>query len=106
MEKAAVFGPLIIFFVFFALLVVIFFGFIIKLVLKSKNEEWAGEVSDKKFNEVEDFDTGSKSDHYFLVVKMSTGKTRNIGLSREMWEKFQVGDKLKKPKGKLYPDKI
>jgi hypothetical protein len=106
MEKAVVFGPLVLFFGFFLLLIILFIGFIVKLVLKSKNEDWSGEVIDKKVNEVEDFDTGSKSDHYFLVVKMDTGKTRNIGLSRQLWENFQTGDKLHKPKGKLFPDKV
>jgi hypothetical protein len=106
MEKAVVFGPLILFFGFFLLLIILFIGFIVKLISKSKNEDWTGQVFDKKVNEVEDFDTGSKSDHYFLVVKMDTGKTRNIGLSREKWEAFSVGDKIHKPKGKLFPEKI
>lgn len=106
MEKAIVFSPLIIFFAFFAFLIFIFLRLIFRLIMKSKNEEWSGEVIDKKVNEVEDFDTGSKSDHCYLVVKIDTGKTRNIGLSRQLWEKFQIGDKLHKPKGKLFPDKV
>ena len=106
MEKAAVFGPLVLFFGFFLLLIILFIGFIVKLVLKSKNEEWSGVVTDKKVNEVEDFDSGVKRDNYFLVVKMDTGKERKIGLSQQLWENFKVGDKLHKPAGKLFPDKI
>ena len=105
MEKAVVFGPLILFFGFFLLLIILFIGFIVKLVLKSKNEEWSGEVIDKKMNVVDDEDGGSH-ENYYLVVKMDTGKTRNIGLSRQLWENFQTGDKLHKPKGKLFPDKV
>jgi hypothetical protein len=106
MEKAVVFGPMIIFFGIFIILIIAFLGFIVKLISKSKNEDWYGQVIDKKVNEVEDFDSGAKSDHYFLVVKMDNGKTRNIGLSRQLWESFQTGDKLHKPKGQLFPEKI
>jgi hypothetical protein len=105
MEKAAVFGPLVLFFGFFLLLIILFIGFIVKLVLKSKNEEWSGEVIDKKMNTVDDEDTGSH-DYYYLVVKMDTGKERKVGLSRQLWENFQTGDKVHKPKGKLFPDKV
>jgi hypothetical protein len=106
MEKAVVFGPLVLFFGFFLLLIILFIGFIVKLISKSKNEDWTGQVIDKKVNEVEDFDTGSKSDHYFLVVKIEGSRNRNVGLSREKWEAFSVGDKIHKPKGKLFPEKI
>jgi len=106
MEKAVVFGPMIIFFVIFIILIIAFIGFIVKIISKSKNEDWYGEVIDKKVNEVEDFDTGSKSDHYFLVVKIEGSRNRHIGLSRDKWEAFSVGDKLHKPKGKLFPEKV
>lgn len=106
MEKAAVFGPLVLFFGFFLLLIILFIGFVVKLVLKSKNEEWSGIVTDKKVNEVEDFDSGTKRDNYFLIVKMDTGQERKVGLSQQLWETFKTGDKVHKPKGKLFPNKI
>ena len=106
MEKTAVFGPIIIFFVLFGIMIIAFLRFIFKLISKSKNEEWSGEVIDKKINEIEDFDTGDKSDHYYLVVKRNTGQNRNISLSKGKWDSFSVGDKINKPKGKLYPEKI
>jgi len=107
MEKIVVFGPIILFFGFFALLVIGFFVLIGKLISKSKNESWKGEVVDKKHNQVRDDEYKNKmNDFYFLVVKMENGNQRNIGLSREMWDKFKVGDKLQKPKGKLFPEKI
>ena len=106
MEKAVVFGPILVFFGFFALLVFGFFALIIKLIRKSKNEEWTGIVIDKKHNQFEDMDDGGTHDNYFLVVKMDTGKQRNVGLSHPLWNKFDIGDKLKKPKGKLFPEKI
>lgn len=106
MEKAVVFGPLVIFFIFFGLLIIGFLAFIIKLVSKSKNEEWSGVIIDKKHNEVEDDDSGITHDYYYLVVKMDTGKERKIGLAGTVWNSFKVGDKIKKPKGKLFPQKI
>jgi hypothetical protein len=106
MEKAAVFSPLIIFFGIFALLIIFFIRFIFKLIAKSKNEDWIGEVIDKKINTYEDDDTGMEKDSYYLVVKMEAGRDRNIALSRERWDSFSVGDKIHKPKGKLYPEKI
>ena len=106
MEKAFVFGPIIVFFGFFALLIIGFFALIFKLIKKSKNEEWSGVVIDKKHNQFQDMDDNSPHDNYFLVVKMDTGKQRNVGLSHILWNNFEVGDKLKKPKGKLIPEKI
>lgn len=106
MEKATIFAPLTIFFVFFALLVILFFAFIIKLISKSKNEDWYGEVIDKKINTYEDGDTGLERDSYFLVIKIDGSPNRNLSLSRERWEAFSIGDKIHKPQGKLYPEKI
>jgi hypothetical protein len=106
MEKTVVFGPIIIFFGFFALLIIGFFVLIFKLIMKSKNESWTGEVIDKKHNEVKDFDSNIAHDYYFLVVKMDSGKVRKIGLSGALWDKFAIGDKLEKPKGKLLPQKV
>ncbi|MFA6007896.1 MAG: hypothetical protein WC784_04630 [Candidatus Shapirobacteria bacterium] len=106
MEKAVVFSPLIIFFAFFAFLIFLFLRLIFRLISKSKNEEWSGVVTDKKVNSVEDNDTNIVHDYYFLVVKRDNGDVHNLGLSRELWQKFSIGDKLHKPKGKLFPDKI
>lgn len=106
MEKAVVFGPLIVFFGFSLLLIVAFIGFIVRLILKSKNEDWYGEVIDKKANTYKDFDTDEEKNSYYLVVKMKQGRDRNISLSRDIWENFSVGDQIHKPKGKLFPEKV
>ena len=106
MEKAVVFGPMVLFFGFFLLLIILFIGFIVKIISKSKNEDWYGQVIDKKVNTYEDDDTGIERDSYFLVVKIDGSRNRNVGLSREKWDSFSVGDKIHKPKGKLYPEKI
>ena len=106
MEKAIVFGPLILFFGIFFLLIIGFLGFIAKLIFKSKNESWKGVVTDKVHNQVRDNENPHKMNNfYYLVVKMENGSERKIGLSAEMWGKFDKGDKLSKPKGKLFPEK-
>lgn len=102
-----VFGPIILFFGFFLFLILLFFTFIGRLILKSKNEDWQGEVIDKKHNEVRDNEYKNKMNHYYyLLVKTENGSERKIGLSSVMWDKFSIGDKLHKPKGKLFPEKI
>lgn len=106
MEKALVFGPLLIVLVLFGLLIIGFFALIFKLISKSKNEDWTGEVIDKKTKQVSDYDTDEVSTNYYLVVKMAVGRDRNIALSPERWESFSIGDKIHKPKGKLYPEKV
>ena len=107
MEKYVVFGPIVLFMGFFLLLVVAFLGFVAKLIFKAKNEDWKGEVVDKKSNSVRDQENPRKMNYfYWLEVKMEGGGVRKIGLAKEMWEKFEVGDRLHKPKGKLLPTKI
>jgi len=106
MEKAVVFGPIILFFLIFGLLVVGFFALITKLVLKSKNSFWQGTVSDKVHNQKRDYDSKRMQDFYYLVVNTDDGKNMKVGLSAQMWEGFSIGDKIKKDKGKLYPEKV
>jgi hypothetical protein len=107
MEKAVIFGPMILFFGFFLILIIAFLGFIFKLIMKSKNEEWTGEVIDKQYNAVRDSEYHNKMNYfYWLVVKTTDGRDRKIGLSQEMWNKFEIGNRLYKPKGKLFPEKV
>lgn len=49
--KIMVFLPMILFFGVFLLLIIGFFGLVAKLLIKSKNSEWEGEVVDKIVNE-------------------------------------------------------
>jgi hypothetical protein len=85
MEKIIIFLPIVIFFGVFALLAGGFLLLVFKLVMKSKNSSWTGEV---------------------IVVMTDLGKEMKVGLSGPMWEQFNKGDKIKKEKGKLFPEKI
>ncbi len=106
MEKIVVFGPIVAFFAIFLFLVVGFIVLVIRLVTKSKNEQWSGVVVDKVHKTKKDDETDRIIDYYHLVVKTDQGAERHIGLSRQLWEGYQVGDRLNKPKGSLFPDKI
>ena len=79
-----------------------------KLITRSKNVGWQGEVMKKEHNTAPNYDDETRDDHfYYLVVKMDeTGEERKIGLSEKLWNQFEIGDKIQKPKGKLFPNKI
>jgi len=104
--KTMVFLPLILFFGAFGFLIIGFFALIIKLVLKAKRDSWTGEVIDKS-HVVKDQDDSNKKEHlYSYKVRLENGETHNIAASREFFEKIKIGDKLKKGKGTLFPEKI
>jgi hypothetical protein len=106
MEKTVIFLPIILFFGFFALLIVGFLILVFKLVMKSKNSSWTGEVKDKVHNQREDYDSHRMEHFYSLVVMTGEGKEMKVGLSQQMWDGFNIGDKIKKDKGKLFPEKV
>lgn len=95
----------IFFFVLFGIIVIPFTILIIKLISNAKKSSWQGEVLEKGHNTKKDFDSNRTEHFYFLKVKMLDGSIRNIGLSKEMCDKFSVGDKIKKDSGELYPKK-
>lgn len=107
MEKTMSLLPIILFLVFFVLPATVFILLVLKLVKKSKDSSWTGEVIDKVHNEKRDFDNPKKMEHfYYLVVKADQGRQMNVGLSEQMWSGFEKGDGIKKDKGKLYPEKV
>ena len=106
MEKYVVFGPIIIFFGFFGLLILGFFILVGKLVMKSKNDAWVGEVIDKS-DFIKDKDDSNLKEHILsLKVQMDNGETHSIPASAKFFNEIKVGDKLKKDKGSLWPKKI
>jgi hypothetical protein len=95
----------IFFFVLFGIIIIPFTFLILKLISNAKKSSWSGTVIEKGHNTKRDFDTDRIEHFYFLKVKMEDGNIRNIGLSKEMCDKFEVGDKIKKDSGELYPKK-
>jgi hypothetical protein len=103
-EKLVIFGPLIIFFLFFGALVFGFLFVVVKLVLKGKNSAWKGEIIDKKHNSRDD--DGRDEHFYSLVIKTDDGKNIKLGISAKQYQEYQIGDKLEKKKGSIWPVKI
>jgi hypothetical protein len=107
MEKMIVLLPIILFMGFFGFLIFGFLFIVFRIIIKSKNSSWTGTVIDKKHNEVRDSEDSHKMNHfYYLVVKTNEGKEMKVGLSYQLWEAFAVGEKITKPKGKLFPEKV
>jgi len=103
--KIVVFGPIIIFFAFFGLIIVGFLGLVAKLLIKAKNSSWEGEVIDKKHKVIDDFDEG-KQDRYIVVFQTTEGKKLNVEASHSIWESYKIGDKAIKKSGTLWPEKV
>lgn len=106
--KLLFFLPIILFFGFFGLLIIGFLFLIFKLLMKGKSASWVGQVMDKKHiaKDVDD-DGFHKTEHYYhLVVKTDEGKTMKVGLAKEKYDEFNIGDKIKKEKGSFFPKKI
>ena len=97
---------MIIFFAFFALLVIGFLALVVKLIFKTKGDAWIGEVIDKSHVEKDKEDSHLKEHLYSLKIQLENGETHFIPASREFFNKIKIGDKLKKEKGQLFPKKI
>lgn len=105
MEKFIVFGPMIIFFVIFAILIALFLGFVIKMIFKTKNSYWKGKVLEKKYVQREEDDKM----HEYFSVKVEPedgGRVMNVAVSKILYNNIKEGDKLEKQKGSLYPRKV
>jgi len=106
MEKYIVFGPIVIFFGFFGLLILGFFILVGKLVLKAKGDAWIGEVIDKNYVVKDKYDSNRKEHFYSLKIRLENGEEHNIPATVEFYQETKIGDKLEKKKGSLWPKKI
>jgi hypothetical protein len=105
-EKACIFGPIIIFFTIFALLVAGFIILVVKLIKKGKASAWQGELVDKLYRSRDDSDSGRTEHFYTLVFKTIEGKMIKVGTSREIYDSYVIGDKAEKKSGELGLKKI
>jgi len=96
----------VVFLIFLGIIILPFAFLVLKLISNAKKSSWSGVVEEKKENTKRDFDSNKLEHFYFLKVKMDNGSTRNIGLSKPMWDNFEKGDKIKKDSGELYPKKV
>lgn len=98
-------GCLTIFGLIFLIPFVLFIGFILKILKKSKDSSWSGKVIDKKISTSEDMDSGQESTNYVLVVDTQERKGMNVAVAKGLYDDCQIGDTLEKPKGSLIPHK-
>ncbi|PIU33638.1 hypothetical protein COT03_02805 [Candidatus Shapirobacteria bacterium CG07_land_8_20_14_0_80_39_18] len=106
MEKTVVFLPMIIFGGFFLLLVVGFFVLVFKLVKKGRDSAWKGKLVEKKYVEGEDFDTDRKTDYFTLIFETDEGKQIKVGVDRQTYDEYKIGDQAEKRKGEFRPRKL
>lgn len=105
MEKAVVFGPMIIFGVFFGVMVVGFLAIVFKLISKAKNDSYRGKVIKKTFFTSENTE-GDSTDFYTLELECEDGKNRKVPVGASEYKAAKEGDIYIKEKGKLRPHKI
>lgn len=106
-EKLMIFGPMIIFFIFFGILIIGFLTIVIKLVNRGRKSAWQGVVVDKLYNETEDFDDSSQTNHFYtLVFKIADDRQIKIGVSKAMYDDYKIGDRAEKKSGDFWPKKI
>jgi hypothetical protein len=79
---------------------------IVWLINKSKNEGWSGTVIDKSHNTKRDDDSPHKTEHFYVLVVKTKERDRKVAVSAENYALFQIGDKIEKPKGSLFPKKV
>ncbi|MEO0096387.1 MAG: hypothetical protein ABIL66_10935 [candidate division WOR-3 bacterium] len=104
--------PIIILLVFLIPIIGIFLIILIIGLKRTKASEWHGVVVDKIYATKEKERKGSlimgkrKFSHFYtLVVKTDDGVTKNIAVTKEMYDSCAIGDKLVKRKGALNPVK-
>lgn len=98
--------PLIIFLVLFFIIVVPITVIIIVVVVKGKNQNWKGTITDKLENTKRDFDTNREQTFYTVTIKLDSGKDRKMAVDRDRYNQWNIGDRLEKVKGDMWPKKI
>jgi hypothetical protein len=106
MGKAIVLLPVMIIFGPLIILIIGFIFVVLKLISRSKASSWRGELIDKKHLQRREMDSNRLNDFYTLIFKTEGGKEIKVGVSREVFNQYQIGDRAEKPKGKLFPERL
>lgn len=72
---------------------------------RKRNEVWDGIVVDKKKKRHED-DQGFVSETAVIFFKTNEGKKKKLSGNAPLFDKYEIGDKVKKVKGEYYPERI
>ncbi len=96
----------ILFYLFIFVFILPFVIFIFYLFFKGKKQAWKGEIIDKKITTTEDFDSGREEIHNKIIIKLESGRTKYLEVDRTRYDAWDVGDKLEKKSGELWPEKV
>ncbi|MCX6726540.1 MAG: hypothetical protein NTY75_01840 [Candidatus Shapirobacteria bacterium] len=107
-EKLVIFGPMIIFFLFFGALVIGFLIVVAKVISRGRKSAWKGVVVDKLFNEQRgSFEDSHKIDQFYtLVFKIEDGSQKKIAVSKTMYDDYKIGDRAEKKSGDFWQKKV
>ena len=107
-EKLVIFGPMLLFLLFFTALVIGFLTVVAKLVRRGIKSSWKGVVVDKLYNERRgSFEDSHKTEQFYtLVFKIENGSQIKIAVSKAMYDDYQIGDKAEKKSGDLWQKKV
>jgi hypothetical protein len=106
-EKAFVFGPIIIFFLFFGSLIIGFLFLVFKVIRSGLKSAWKGVVIDKTYNERRDSDHHNKVNQFYCIVfKTDNGQTRKIAVTKQMYDSYNIGDRAEKKSGARWMEKV
>jgi len=97
----------------FIIVVLVIFGLPVFLFIKRASKRgakqvasfWEGELVDKKHLEYEDDDESYTQDVYSLYFKTSGNEKVRINVPKEIFDKWEIGQKAKKSTGEKYPQK-
>lgn len=98
--------PQIVFFVFLILIILPFLLLILFIVLKSKKKAWKGEIVEKFVKDIEDFDTNNIERNYRVKVILENGNDMILTVDKGRYDEWNVGDKLEKESGEMWPKKL
>lgn len=95
-------------FLFFFIIPIGIFLVVLKKVFKdTKADAWEGEVTDKLINQKRDSDHPKKMNTFYTIVfTTKDGKTRKMAVMPDAYETWKIGEKVRKEKGKLAPERI
>ena len=96
----------VLFFGFIFIFIIPFILLILYLVRKGKKQAWKGEIIDKRSESKRDFDTNRVEVCYKVVIKLESGKEKHMEVDKERYDRWNIGDKLEKKSGELWPEKI
>jgi len=88
---------------------VVFIVFTALLTLFSylqQQSSWKGVIIDKEYEKAKVSDEGGTDEQFKLVCKTDAGKNITIGIFKEDYEFFTVGDRVEKKKGSYVPTRI